>query len=143
MVITETGSVIMSKCREIKCTGCGGIAEFVKTADKDKNGKLRGYIHCPNCGKTGREYADKYRAIKAWIRDVLPGVMEYDELINRINYQCNIRDWSYDKLSWLSGVPMSTLMHILDGSVKNPGIFTIMRLCMAFGITVDELLGMK
>lgn len=133
----------MRKSREIKCTGCAGIAEFVKTGGDSKNGKIRGYISCPKCGKRGREYSDKYHAVKSWVRDVLPGVMEYDELIAKINYQCNIRDWSYDRLSWVSGVPLTTLKNILDGNTKNPGIFTIMRLCKAFGITVDELLGMK
>ena len=133
----------MRKSREIKCTGCGGIAEFVETAEKDKHGKIRGYIRCPKCGKTGREYADKYRAIKAWVRDVLPDVMTMEELINRINYECNVRDWNYEKLSWSSGVPLTTLKNILDCNTKNPGIFTVMRLCKAFGITIDELLGGK
>ena len=133
----------VDRCKEIKCTGCGGIAEFVKTADRDKNGKIRGYISCPNCGKTGREYADKYRAVKIWYREVVPEVMTHEELVNRINYECNVRDWSYDKLSWVSGVPFTTLLHVLQGTSKNPSIFLVLKLCKAFGITVDELLGDK
>lgn len=133
----------MGKCKEIKCTGCGGIAEYVELTEKNKNGRCRGYIKCPKCGKRGREYNEKYAAVKAWYRDIVPDVMGMEELINKINYQNNIRDWNYEKLAWFSGVPLTTLMNIMEGNTKNPGIFTIMRLCKAFGITVDELLGMK
>lgn len=133
----------VDRCKEIKCTGCGGIAEFVELTEKNKCGRCRGYIKCPSCGKEGRTYYDRYGAVKAWYREVVPEVMTQEELINRINYNCNIRDWDYGKLSWVSGVPLTTLMHIMDGTVKNPGIFTVMKLCKGFGITMDELLGGK
>ena len=129
--------------KEIKCTSCGDIAEFVKLSERNKHGRCKGFIRCPKCGKEGRVYAEKYNAVKAWYREVVPEVMGYDELVNRINYQCNIRDWDYAKLSWVSGVPLTTLMHVMNGTSKNPSVFLVMRLCNAFGITMDELLGMK
>ena len=132
---------VKRKCKEIKCTSCGGIAEFVEL-ERGKS-RSKGYIRCPSCGKEGRTYCEKYAAVKAWYREVVPQVMTLQELINKINYQCNVRDWDYAKLSWVSGVPLTTLMNIMNGNTKNPGIFTVMKLCKAFGITMDELLGGK
>ena len=59
-------------------------------------------------------------------------------LINRINALCKNAGYSYYMLADKSGVPMSTLMHLMDGTVKNPGIFTIVRICNGFGITMAE-----
>ena len=33
---------------------------------------------------------------------------------------------------------MTTLMHIIDGSTKNPGLFTIIKICNGFNMTVKE-----
>lgn len=65
---------------------------------------------------------------------------EQQILINRINELCKERGFSYYTLSYKSSVPLSTLMHIMEGSVKSPGLFTIIRLCGGFGITLGELL---
>lgn len=59
-------------------------------------------------------------------------------LINRINSLCKSAGYSYYMLADKSGVPLSTLMHLMDGSVKNPGILTIIRICNGFGITMAE-----
>ena len=59
-------------------------------------------------------------------------------LINRINSLCKKVGYSYYMLADKSGVPLSTLMHLMDGTVKNPGIFTIVRICNGFGITMAE-----
>ena len=59
-------------------------------------------------------------------------------LIKRINDLCKQYGVSYYTLSNKSGVPLSTLMHLMDGTVKNPGICTIIRLCMGFKISLVE-----
>lgn len=59
-------------------------------------------------------------------------------LVNRINYLCKQNGFTYYTLSYKSGVPLSTLMHIMDGTVKNPGIYTIMRLCAGMRITLAD-----
>lgn len=58
---------------------------------------------------------------------------------NRIARGCARKGWSYYKLSDLSGVPLSTIQHILDGSTGNPGFFTIMQLCRLLDIPLDVL----
>ncbi|MBQ8626357.1 MAG: helix-turn-helix transcriptional regulator, partial [Agathobacter sp.] len=45
---------------------------------------------------------------------------------------------SYYTLSYRSTVPLTTLLHILDGSTKNPGILTIIKLCDGLGISLQE-----
>jgi len=64
--------------------------------------------------------------------------MEQKILINRINDLCKRFGLSYYTLSYKSGVPLSTLMHLMDGTVKNPGIYTIVRLCFGMKITLAE-----
>ena len=64
--------------------------------------------------------------------------VEQKILINRINELCKNEGYSYYMLADKSGVPLSTLMHLMDGTVKNPRIFTIIRICNGFGITMAE-----
>lgn len=59
-------------------------------------------------------------------------------IVNRINDLCKRHGLSYYTLSYKSGVPLSTLMHLMDGSVKNPRILTIIRICNGLGITLAE-----
>lgn len=57
-------------------------------------------------------------------------------LSERIDSLCRERGLSYYELSYKAAVPMSTLMHIIDCSTKNPGIFTIMKICNGLDITI-------
>ena len=59
-------------------------------------------------------------------------------LIERINYLCKQKGMSYYALAVESGVPLTTLLHILDGTTKNPGVFTVFKLCNGFNMTVTE-----
>ena len=61
-------------------------------------------------------------------------------IAKRIKDLCKQENMSYYVLSYKSAVPITTLMHILDCSTKNPGIFTIMKICNGFGITLMEFL---
>lgn len=61
-----------------------------------------------------------------------------DMLIQRINNLCKERRLSYYALAYRSAVPLTTLMHILDKSTKNPGVLTIGKLCDGLDITLKE-----
>lgn len=45
---------------------------------------------------------------------------------------------SYYALSYESAVPITTLMHIVDKTTKNPGVLTIGKLCDGLGITLKD-----
>lgn len=60
-------------------------------------------------------------------------------LANRIKHYCKLRRMTYYALAYRSAVPLTTLMHIMNGSTKNPGIFTIAKLCNGLDITIPEL----
>ncbi len=59
-------------------------------------------------------------------------------IINRIKELCKKEEISFYTLSYKSAVPMTTLMHILDGSTKNPGFFTIVKICNGLNVTVKD-----
>lgn len=59
-------------------------------------------------------------------------------LVKRIKYLCKERGISYYALSYRSTVPLQTLMHILDYSTRNPGIFTLAKICNGLGITLKD-----
>ena len=59
-------------------------------------------------------------------------------LLDRIDQLCNEKDMTYYNLSYKATIPLTTLIHIMDGSTKNPGVFTIMKICDGFGITMRE-----
>jgi len=60
------------------------------------------------------------------------------KLSERINFLRQKEGISYYKLSYRSAVPITTLMHIIDCSTKNPGIFTIIKICSGLNITVKD-----
>jgi len=59
-------------------------------------------------------------------------------LIDRVNQLCKEKNISYYTLAYDSAVPLSTLLHIMDGSTKNPGIFTIAKICDGLGVSLAE-----
>ena len=61
-----------------------------------------------------------------------------DMIIERIRKLCKERKMSYYALAYRSAVPLTTLMHILDKSTRNPGVLTIGRLCDGLDITLKE-----
>ena len=61
-----------------------------------------------------------------------------DGLIKQINELCNEKNYDYITLSRKSGVPLSTILNIIEGNSKNPGIYTILKLCNGFEITLAE-----
>lgn len=66
--------------------------------------------------------------------------MEYHKkiLANRINQLCKKQGISYYTLSYKSTVPLTTLLHIVDGSTQNPGIMTLVKICDGLNISLKE-----
>lgn len=61
-----------------------------------------------------------------------------DMLIKRIENLCKEKSLSYDALSCRSTVPLTTLLHIMDGTTVNPGMLIIHRICDGLGVTMKE-----
>lgn len=57
-------------------------------------------------------------------------------LVDRVNELCKERGYSYYTLAYKASIPVTTLMHIIKGETKNPGIFTIVRICDAFELSL-------
>lgn len=68
---------------------------------------------------------------------------EQEILVDRINELCKKKNYSYYTLSFKADIPLSTLMHILDGTTKNPGLFTIIKLCGGFDLTPAKFFDTK
>ncbi len=63
---------------------------------------------------------------------------EQELLARRIKFYCEIRQMSFYTLACRAAVPLTTLMHIVNCSTKNPGIFTIIKICSGLDITITE-----
>lgn len=65
-------------------------------------------------------------------------------LINRMTEKlseaCIEQDVSAYRLAKMSKIPLTTILHILDGSTKNPGFYTVAKLCAALGLSLDEII---
>jgi len=59
-------------------------------------------------------------------------------VILRIRELCMKRCITPNALSYIAGVPQSTIKSILNDETKNPGIVTIKKLCDGFDMTVSE-----
>lgn len=58
-------------------------------------------------------------------------------VIKRINELTAARQWSYYKLSSVSGVSLSSLTGVLK-TPHIPTIYTLQKICDGFGITISE-----
>lgn len=63
---------------------------------------------------------------------------EQKKLAGRITCLCQKQGISYYTLSYRSAVPITAIMHIIDGSTKNPGVFTIIKICNGSNISVKD-----
>lgn len=61
-----------------------------------------------------------------------------DAVASRIEQLCKERKITINGLSYISGVPNSTIKGIFYKRSKNPGIANIKKLCDGFGITLGE-----
>lgn len=63
---------------------------------------------------------------------------EQDMLVKRINYLCREKKMTYCELAEASGIPVTTLMNVVNKSTVNPGLLILERLCAGLGITLNE-----
>ncbi len=67
--------------------------------------------------------------------------MDYSELyVQRIRSLCDKRGISINALAKMAGMKQSTLDNIVRGITKNPGVKTIHKIALAFGMTLAEFL---
>ena len=59
-------------------------------------------------------------------------------LAKRIEQLCQERRVSYYLLAYKSTVPITTIMNIVHCTTKNPGIFTLIKICDGLGITIQD-----
>ena len=64
---------------------------------------------------------------------------KYQKILrDRIDTLCKEKDYSYYVLSYKSSVPLTTLLHIMSGESKNPGLYTIIKLCDGLEISLKD-----
>ena len=59
-------------------------------------------------------------------------------LKDRIDDLCREKNYTYYTLSYKSSVPLSTLMHIMNEESKNPGFYTIIKICDGLEISLKD-----
>ena len=59
-------------------------------------------------------------------------------IIARIDSLCKEKGLTYYRLAYKSTVPLTTLLHVLDGTTQNPGIVTIAKICDGLEVTLAE-----
>lgn len=59
-------------------------------------------------------------------------------LSKRIISLCKERNMSYYSLAYKSSVPITTILNIVNCITKNPGVFTIIKICDGLGVTIQE-----
>ena len=61
----------------------------------------------------------------------------------RIERLCDERQITYYQLAYASSIAMSSLMNIVDGASKNPGVYNIIKICDGLGMTLSEFFDTK
>ena len=54
---------------------------------------------------------------------------EENRIGRNIQSCCMQQGLSYYALARKAGIPLTTLLHILDGTSRNPGVYTLLRIC--------------
>lgn len=59
-------------------------------------------------------------------------------LAERVNELCKEKKLTSEELSSKSEVPIETVLQTADGSVKNPGIFAIAKICEGLNVSLKD-----
>ena len=62
----------------------------------------------------------------------------YQFIGKHIEALCKEKKLTPYRLSIISGVPLTTLQHLIKGTSKNPGIMTIAKICNGLEISLGE-----
>ena len=57
---------------------------------------------------------------------------------SRVSELCVERGYTPYALAYMSSVPLSTLVHILDGGSTNPTLYNIIKICGGLDMTLAE-----
>lgn len=60
---------------------------------------------------------------------------------HRLKELCEQKNVSYSELAEKSGVPVKRILRMAWGGSSNPGVFIMLKICDALGITLDEFFG--
>lgn len=71
-------------------------------------------------------------------KEVLSMIDARKLLAERVNELCREKEITYEELSSKSEVPLETVLQIADGSVKNPGIFAIAKICEGLNVSLKD-----
>ena len=63
---------------------------------------------------------------------------EQEILVGRIERLRKLKKLNNYTVARFADVPVSTMAHITSGETKNPGVFTILRICEGLGVTPSE-----
>ena len=63
-----------------------------------------------------------------------------NQIGEKLERMCREKGISFYALSAVSGVALTTIMHVVDGSTRTPGIYTVMRLCRGLEISMADFL---
>ena len=72
-------------------------------------------------------------------RNVIGDLMKiYEAIAIRINKLCDERNISINKLASISCLTQSSVQHLVDNRNKNVKILTLVRICDALGIKLED-----
>lgn len=66
-----------------------------------------------------------------------------DSLHINMKHEKDIQGKTNRELAECSGVPLSTTAKFFSGALSNPGVFSVAALCIALGLSLDILMGIK
>jgi len=61
-----------------------------------------------------------------------------EAVAKRIMDLCRMKKMTPNALSYVAGVPQSTIKSILNNESKNPGVVTIKKLCDGLGVSIPD-----
>lgn len=61
----------------------------------------------------------------------------------RIDQLCKVKGYTYYNLAYKSSVPITTLLHVMNGESANPGLYTIVKICDGLDMTLMEFFNTK
>lgn len=65
------------------------------------------------------------------------------QLGDRLETLRRAHNWTQGQIAYKTGLNKATVSQMLAGARKDPPIGTVMRFAEAFGVTLDELMGLK
>ncbi len=65
------------------------------------------------------------------------------QFLDNFNHLLYKHHWSIRKLSDISGLSYETVKKLAAGKISNPSLYSIIKLCIAFDCSIDQLIGFE